>query len=135
LSPVCPGIKRSGGRCTVGAKPGETWCYNHDPARAEERRRAASRAGKSKPSREIVGIKTMLRDLAERVLAGEVETGRAAVAQLRAKVAPDQERKLADARRAHEEAQELREKAYYRRRGVDDAYGLYAQGTYGTPSS
>ena len=63
----------------MGVGPGETWCYNHDPARAEERRRAASRAGKGKPSREVAGIKTMLRDLAERVLAGEVETGRAAV--------------------------------------------------------
>jgi hypothetical protein len=80
LSPVCPGIKRSGGRCTVGVGPGETWCYNHDPARAEERKRAASRAGKSKPSREIVGIKALLSDLTERVLSGEVETGRAAVA-------------------------------------------------------
>jgi hypothetical protein len=54
-----------------------------------------------------------------------------AVAELRAKVAPDQERKLADAREALEEAQALREQAYYRRRGVDDAVGLYHQQTYG----
>jgi hypothetical protein len=84
LRPVCPGIKRSGGRCTVGVKPGETWCYNHDPARAEERKRAASRAGKSKPSRELAGIKGLLADLTGRVLGGEdvepLETGRAAVA-------------------------------------------------------
>ena len=71
MSPVCPGIKRNGGRCTVGVGPGETWCYNHDPARAEERRRAASRAGKSKPSREIVGIKTLLSDLTDRVVGKE----------------------------------------------------------------
>jgi hypothetical protein len=76
----CAGIKRDGGRCTTIVGPPQTHCYQHDPARAEERRRAASRAGKGKPSREIAGIKTVLRDLAERVLAGEVETGRAAVA-------------------------------------------------------
>jgi hypothetical protein len=55
-------------------------CWAHDPKNAERRRRGQSRGGKGKPSREIVGIKTMLRDLAEGVLAGEVETGRAAVA-------------------------------------------------------
>ena len=84
MSPVCPGIKRNGGRCTVGVRPGETWCYNHDPARAEERRRTASKAGKSKPSRELAGIKALLSDLTDRVLGGEdvepLETGRAAVA-------------------------------------------------------
>jgi hypothetical protein len=68
----------------VGVRPGEEWCYNHDPARAEERRRAASRAGKSKPSRELAGIKGLLAELTGRVLGKEgkepLETGRAAVA-------------------------------------------------------
>jgi hypothetical protein len=36
------------------------YCQHHDPARAEEQRRAASRAGKSKPSRELLGIKAQL---------------------------------------------------------------------------
>ncbi len=71
--PVCAGIKRTGGRCTATVGPGETHCYHHDPSRAEERRRAASRAGKSKPSREIAGVKGRLKDLAEGVLAGELE--------------------------------------------------------------
>jgi hypothetical protein len=56
-----------------------------------------------------------------------------AVAELRRKIAPDQERKL-EAREAVEEAQGLREKAYYRRRGVRDATDLYAQGAYWTAS-
>ncbi len=81
MSPVCPGIKRNGGRCTVGVRPGETWCYNHDPARAEERRRTASRAGKSKPTtREISGIKALLSDLTEKVIGLEIPSGVAAVA-------------------------------------------------------
>jgi hypothetical protein len=52
----------------------------HDPTRSEERRRAASRAGKAKPNREIADIKARLSDLAEDVLAGEVDRANAAVA-------------------------------------------------------
>ena len=77
---VCAGIKRSGGRCTVSVGPGQHFCHHHDPARAGERRRAASRAGKSKPSRELIGIKTQLEKLTEGVLSGEIATGVAAVA-------------------------------------------------------
>jgi len=40
----------------------------------------ASRAARSKPNRELSSIKALLEDLTERVLAGELETGRAAVA-------------------------------------------------------
>ena len=76
----CAGIKRDGGRCTTVVDPSYTHCYQHDPDRAEERRRNASRAARSKPSREIVGVKAQLRDLARDVLAGDLETGRAAVA-------------------------------------------------------
>ena len=45
--PRCVGIKRDGAQCTTIVKPPQTHCYQHDPARAEERRRNASRAGKS----------------------------------------------------------------------------------------
>jgi hypothetical protein len=40
----------------------------------------ASRAARSKTNREIPNIKTLLEDLTERVLSGDLETGRAAVA-------------------------------------------------------
>ncbi|MDP9477282.1 MAG: hypothetical protein M3R38_16645 [Actinomycetota bacterium] len=40
----------------------------------------ASKAARSKPSREIVGLKAQLEDLAQAVLSGSLETGRAAVA-------------------------------------------------------
>jgi hypothetical protein len=79
LSVFCAGITRSGTRCTQGVGEGQTWCYNHDPSRAGSRKRAASRAGKSKPSRELIGIKQQLQDLTDGVLAGEVERADAAV--------------------------------------------------------
>lgn len=78
--PQCGGSTRGGGRCRVGVGPGEQWCYNHDPARQDERKRNASRAGKSKPNRELQGIKARLSDLADDVLAGRVDRGNAAVA-------------------------------------------------------
>lgn len=81
---VCAGIKRSGGRCTVSVGAGQEYCHHHDPARADLRSRAASRAGRSRPSRELAGIKTLLSELTERVLGVEgrepLETGPAAVA-------------------------------------------------------
>jgi hypothetical protein len=76
---VCAGIKQNGGRCTVSVEAGQTYCHHHDPARADERRRAASRAGRSKPSREIRGLKKELEDLAKGVLDGSVERGNAVV--------------------------------------------------------
>jgi hypothetical protein len=76
----CAGIKRDGGRCTAVVEASQEYCYAHDPARAEERRRNASRAARAKPGRELAGVKAQLEDLTRDVLAGSLETGRAAVA-------------------------------------------------------
>ena len=76
----CAGIKRDGGQCTVIVGGPQTYCYQHDPKRAEERRRNASRAARSKPSRELVRIKQRLSDLADDVLEGHQDKGVAAVA-------------------------------------------------------
>ena len=93
----CAGTKRDNSSCTATVEPPQRFCWWHDPANADKRRRAASKAGKSKPSRELPSIKTQLQDLVRDVLAGDQETGRAAVAnqlintRLRA---IEQERKL-----------------------------------------
>ena len=76
----CSGITREGTRCERSADGPNGLCWLHDPGRSEDRRRAASRAGRSKPNRELSGLKTQLQDLTEQVLAGDLETGRAAVA-------------------------------------------------------
>ena len=76
----CQGIKRDGGRCTLGVPPGVQWCFNHDPARAEERRRNASRAGKSSGGREVRDLKRRISDVVDAVLEGSQDRGRAAVA-------------------------------------------------------
>ena len=76
---VCGAIKRNGQRCKASVRPGEQWCANHDPTRSEERRRNASKAGKSKPSSELRGVKAQLQELTDRVLSGELDRADAAV--------------------------------------------------------
>jgi hypothetical protein len=77
--PKCAGIKRDGGRCAVVVGPGETHCYAHDPERADERRRNASRGGRAKGNGELTDLKRQLKDLAADVLAARVDRGSAAV--------------------------------------------------------
>jgi hypothetical protein len=69
-----------GTRCTVIVNGSQTYCYQHDPARAHERRRNASKAAKSKPSRELATVKQRLLGLADDVLEGRTDKGVAAVA-------------------------------------------------------
>jgi hypothetical protein len=60
LGARCSGITREGARCQRSAEGPNGLCWAHDPANAEQRRRMASRAGKSKPSRELADIKEKL---------------------------------------------------------------------------
>ena len=76
----CAGIKRDGGRCAVVVGPGQSHCYAHDPDRSKERKRNASRGGKSKGQGELGELKKQIRSLVAEVLDGSVERGRAAVA-------------------------------------------------------
>jgi hypothetical protein len=76
----CAGTQRDGGQCTTIVKPPQTHCYQHDPARSEERRRNASRAGKSTGGREIRDLKRRISGLIDAVLGGSQDRGRAAVA-------------------------------------------------------
>ena len=76
----CSAVKRNGEPCTLPANGQHGLCWAHDPKNAEKRRRGASRGGKAKANREIPAIKARLEDLEERVLSGDLETGRAAVA-------------------------------------------------------
>ena len=75
--PRCSGSKPDGTPCER-IVPG-SFCYSHDPARADERRRAASKAGRSKPNRNVADIKRRLSDLADDVLNGSLDKGVGAV--------------------------------------------------------
>ena len=73
--PRCAGSKPTGEPCERIVPASQSHCYSHDPNRSEERRRAASKAGKSKPSKEIQDIKKRLSQLANDVLDGSVDKG------------------------------------------------------------
>jgi hypothetical protein len=73
--PRCAGKKEDGSPCERIVGASQSHCYSHDPKRAEERRRNASRGGRSKAK--IAGLKAQLRKLAAGVLSGEVERGAA----------------------------------------------------------
>jgi hypothetical protein len=69
----CRANKRGGERCTLPAKDADGYCWAHSPEHAGERRRAASRAGRSKPSREVRTIKDEIREAIAGVKDGSVD--------------------------------------------------------------
>jgi hypothetical protein len=110
LTVRCTGIKRDNSACTATVEPPQEYCWWHDPANAEKRRRAASKAGKAKPSRELAGIKQRLSDLADDVLEGRQDRAVAAVASQVLNVylrAVSVERKVREQQEITERLQEL----------------------------
>jgi hypothetical protein len=98
--PRCAGTKRDGGQCTTIVPPLQTYCYQHDPDRAQERRLNASRAARARHDPEIREIKNLLKDLYASVLEGRVDRAAAAVAN---QVANTRLRAIEVARRIREQ--------------------------------
>lgn len=80
----CTAITRGGGRCRGVAIDGSDLCYSHDPDHEQDRLRAArkggKRGGRGRPSSELQRLKGRFEELADKVLAGEVERSDGAVA-------------------------------------------------------
>ena len=81
---LCSGIKADGGRCRAQAMRNSEWCIGHDPDQAEARRSRASKGGKrggrGRPSSELARLQRRFEQLADMVLAGQVERAAGAVA-------------------------------------------------------
>ena len=79
----CTAIKPSGDRCRGRAIEGSEWCWNHDPAHAEQRRRhgqrGGRRGGRGRPQADLAALKHRLEELVEGVLEGAVDRSDAAV--------------------------------------------------------
>jgi hypothetical protein len=69
----CRANKRNGEPCTLPAVGPNGYCWAHSPEHASERRRAASRAGKSKPSREVRTIKDEIKEAIAGVKEGSLD--------------------------------------------------------------
>jgi hypothetical protein len=79
LNRQCAGITREGRRCTVSVNGAQEFCHLHDPARSEERRRSASRAGRAKGNREVADLKDEIKSVIADVKAGDLDRNDAAV--------------------------------------------------------
>jgi hypothetical protein len=79
LNRQCTATKRDGNPCTLLSYGSSSLCWAHSPETAERRRRGQSRGGRSKPTKELVSIKQRLSELADDVLQGNVDKGKAAV--------------------------------------------------------
>ena len=80
----CAGITQAGAACKGIPIEGSDYCYVHHPDYAEERRRHGSKGGKrggrGRPVSELGRLQGRFEDLAKKVLSGEVERSKAAVA-------------------------------------------------------
>ncbi len=69
----CAAITLGGAPCKGLKRPGNEYCPAHDPSRQEARKRSASKAGKSKPGREMLDLRAQLEDLSNDILAATIE--------------------------------------------------------------
>jgi hypothetical protein len=123
----CAGITRAGGRCTHSAREGQTFCHHHDPARAEQRSKTASKAATAKnQASELVQDRTRLKEIAEGCLAGTITTARASVAAqvygVRARYF-EQERRERELEELAREVGEIKDMLSSSRQDRRDVYG------------
>ena len=79
--PKCSATKADGTPCERLIDASAIYCYSHDAERAEQRKRNASKAAKSKgPTGELGEVKRQLRDIADDVLSGDLDKGRGSIA-------------------------------------------------------
>jgi hypothetical protein len=80
----CTAIKPNGERCKGRAIEVSQWCWNHDPAHADERRRHGSKGGKrggrGRPIAELGNLRDENAAIRRRLLEGELAPNVAAVA-------------------------------------------------------
>ena len=110
----CSATKRNGEPCRISVEPGVELCWAHDPANREHRQRITSRAGKSKPNKELLSIKERLAKLADGVLDGSTDKSVGAVASQILNVylrALEQERKWKELGEIEERISALEERA------------------------
>jgi hypothetical protein len=80
----CSAIKPNGERCKADAIDHAEWCWSHHPDYQEQRRRRASKGGRSggrgRPQLEFIRLQERFEELANKVLVGELDRGKAVVA-------------------------------------------------------
>lgn len=75
----CCAVKANGEACKGTATGSHGYCWAHAPENAEKRRRAASKAARSKPNREVRAFKQEVKTLIDDVKSGDQDRADAAV--------------------------------------------------------
>jgi hypothetical protein len=70
---VCRATKANGDGCKLPATGQHGYCWAHDPANREERRKVAIRGGKGKAARRVTALWDEVRDVIRGVEAGDLE--------------------------------------------------------------
>src|SRR5215212_2529749 len=76
----CGAITRTGERCKGVVVRASQWCAAHHPDYQDRRSAGASKGGRSKVSKATKQLHALLEDLTEKVIEGELDTSRGAVA-------------------------------------------------------
>ena len=75
----CAAVKPDGTPCARIVDASQKYCYAHDARHQEARSRAASKAARSKPRRELQALRKQASKLYDEVYSGEVEPKAGAV--------------------------------------------------------
>jgi uncharacterized protein YdcH (DUF465 family) len=75
----CAAVKPDGTPCARIVDASQEYCYAHDTRHQEARSRAASKAARSKPRRELQTLRKQVSKLYDEVYSGEVEPKAGAV--------------------------------------------------------
>ena len=70
---MCSATTKAGQPCQRPAQGHDAYCLGHDPTKAQERRRTASRGGRGRVNTETRAVKKLMDELTAKVLAGDVE--------------------------------------------------------------
>ena len=70
---MCSATTKAVGPCRRPAQGHGEHCLGHDPTKAAERRRTASRGGRGRVNTETRAVKKLMDELTAKVLAGDVE--------------------------------------------------------------
>jgi hypothetical protein len=80
LTAICQARKKDGTRCTLPATGQRTVCWAHDEHNAAQRRRIASKGGRSKANTPVKELQQQLDEIIARVLDGTLVPYRGSVA-------------------------------------------------------
>lgn len=112
MSRQCPTLKGNGDRCTGRVPEGKHFCWWHDPANSDKRRRIASKGGKGNRAKLSKDLHARLDELIEGVVGGELEPYPASVAGQLIKVKislMEMERKIRETEELETRVEELTE--------------------------